>query len=126
MSVDAGVEVQRAISLLKALDFMMGVRDKGFDKIVKDALVHLNNARAGLSAGPAPVNDTGLDPSIVEWLHSCADGALAQAGAAGAEAEKESVLSSALLSIREWAARLLEAPAPPGAGPGISTPRGIR
>jgi hypothetical protein len=133
MSVDPGTEVRRALALLKSTTFVMGTRDKAYDKLVKDAVVHLENARSGLGLGPAPEPAAaGLEPSIVEWLFGAADTAIATAEALPAEAANPSrveVLSGALLSIREWAARLLEKPvagsssAPTG---NISTPGGLR
>lgn len=127
MSIDAGTEVRRAIALLKSSGFIMGNRDAAYDKLVKDALVHLENARGGLGIGPAPVvEDSGLDPSIVEWIFGAADSALATADAMTAESEAPSqaeVLAGALLSIREWAARLLQKPGPSAVS---STPGGLR
>ena len=129
MSSDPGTEVRRALALLKSTQFIMGTRDKAFEKIVKDATECLERARAGLGLGPAPEPAVaGLEPSIVEWLFGAADTAMATAEALTAEAtnpSREQVLTSALLSIREWAARLLDKPAA-RAPEGISTPSGIK
>ncbi len=130
MSADPGTEVRRALALLEATGFIMGTRDKAYDKLVKDALAHLQNARAGLGVGPAPeAAAAGLEPSIVEWIFGAADAALATSEALPADAvgpTKSDVLSGALLSIREWAARLLQKPAQAPPGGSISTPRGLR
>ena len=110
----------------------MGTRDRAFDKIVKDAIECLDRARAGLGVGPAPAEaSTSLDPSIVEWIFGASDAALATANAMPESAvgpTQAEVLAGALLSIREWAARLLQKPALPGsqASAGISTPGGVR
>lgn len=134
MSVDPGIEVRRAIALLKSSDMIMGNRDKAFDRLVKEAVGHLENARSALGVGPAPAaaQDTGLEPSIVEWLFGAADSGLQTAEAMAPEQASPSqaeVLAGALRSIREWAARLLQKPsqqAPQGGQRGISTPGGIR
>ncbi len=114
----------------------MGQRDRAFDKIVKEASDCLERARAGLGAGPAPPSAAAasLDPSIVEWIYGASDAALATSEAMAPEAAAPSqaeVLAGALLSIREWAARLLQKPGLPGAqapqgSGGISTPRGVQ
>ena len=109
----------------------MGTRDRAFDKLVADALRHLESARGALGVGPAPaVAEAGVEPSVVEWLFGAADAGLSTADAMDPAAQspsKAEVLAGALLSIREWAARLLQKPsaAAPGA-PGISTPEGLR
>jgi hypothetical protein len=133
MSADPGTEVRRALTLLKSSQFIMGRVDKAYDKIVKDAVECLERARAGLGVGPAPEEAAGLDPSIVEWIYGASDAALATAEAMPAEAEaptKAEVLAGALLSLREWAARLLQKPAPGGSQApqerSISTPGGLR
>lgn len=127
MSIDPGTEVRRALALLKSSGFIMGNRDKAFEKLVKDAIHHLENARGGLGIGPAPAEEAGLEPSIVEWIYGASDTALATADAMAPDAAGPSqaeVLAGALLSIREWAGRLLEKPAPEAGN--ISTPRGLR
>ncbi len=134
MSADPGTEVRRALALLKSIGFVMGNRDKAFDKIVKDAAECLERARSGLGAGPEPPAEAaaGLETSIVEWIYGASDAALATSEAMAAEAvspTKAEVLAGALLSIREWAARLLQKPALAGSqaqGASISTPGGIR
>jgi hypothetical protein len=131
MSVDAGIEVRRAIALLKSSEMIMGSRDRAFDRLVKDALACLENARGALGVGPAPVASSALDPSIVEWIFGAADAALAAAqmpSDALAPSTAAEVLAAALLSIREWAARLLQKPGqePPSGLQGISTPAGPR
>jgi hypothetical protein len=134
VSADPGTEVRRALALLKSTAFIMGTRDRAYDKIVKDAVGHLENARAGLGIGPPPdplVEAAALEPSIVEWIYGAADAGLATADAMADSATsptKAEVLAGALLSIREWAARLLKKPAPEGSsgsGGQISTPRGL-
>lgn len=131
MSADPGTEVRRALALLKSTTFIMGSRDRAYDKIVKDTIECLERARAGLGAGPAPPAEAaaGLETSIVEWIYGASDAALATSEAMAPEAagpSRAEVLAGALLSIREWAARLLQKP---GEGPeaaGISTPGGVR
>jgi hypothetical protein len=129
MSADPGTEVRRALALLKSGQFIMGRVDKAYDKIVKDAVECLERARAGLGAGPAPQEVAGLEPSIIEWIYGASDAALATAEAMAPDAEaptKAEVLAAALLSLREWAARLLQKPAPPQSAGSISTPRGVQ
>jgi len=129
---DPGTEVRRAIGLLRSSTMVMGNRDRAFDTLVKDALVHLENARAGLGAGPPPeAPAAGLEPSVVEWIFGAADAGLAQAAAmeeSAAAPSRADVLSGALLSLREWAARLLQKPPAAGGAPpgGIATPAGLR
>lgn len=129
-AADPGTEVRRALALLKSVQFVMGTRDKAFDKIVKDAAECLERARAGLGVGPAPaVAANGLEPSIVEWIFGASDAALATAEAMPPDAvgpSQSEVLSGALLSIREWATRLLQRPSAPGQSVNISTPRGVQ
>ncbi len=135
-AADPGTEVRRALALLKSTAFVMGNRDRAYDKIVKDATECLERARAGLGAGPVPEPSAaaaGLETSIVEWIYGASDSALATSEAMAAEAAAPSqaeVLAGALLSIREWAARLLQKPGLPGAQAphgraGISTPGGV-
>lgn len=136
-AADPGTEVRRALALLKSTQFVMGRRDQAYDKIVKDAAECLERARAGLGVGPAPaasVAEAGLEPSIVEWIYGASDAALATADAMAPDAvgpTQSEVLAGALLSIREWAARLLQKPglpAPPvlpARVVGISTPKGV-
>jgi hypothetical protein len=132
MSVDPGLEVRRAIALLRSSTMVMGNRDKAFDMLTKQALQHLESARAGLGVGPAPEPAAaGLEASIVEWLFGAADAGLATAEAmdeTNSEPSKAEVLAAALLSIREWAARLLQKPAAGGSSApgGIATPGGLR
>lgn len=139
MSADPGIEVRRAIALLKSSEMIMGSRDRAFDRLVKDALVHLESAKVGLGVGPAPAAlPSELEPSIIEWIYGAADAGLATANAMEESARGPSqaeVLAGALLSIREWAARLLQKPgqggyAPPSgraaASGSISTPGGLR
>jgi hypothetical protein len=126
------LEVRRAIALLKSSAMVMGNRDKAFDLLTKQAVQHLESARAGLGVGPAPQEPAGLEPSIVEWIFGAADAGLATADAmedSATNPTKAEVLAGALLSIREWASRLLTAsaprdPLPPGGG--IATPGGMR
>lgn len=131
MAADPGTEVRRALALLKSTSFVMGRRDQAFDKITKDAVECLERARAGLGVGPAPepAASSGLEPSIVEWIYGASDAALATADAMQADAvgpSQAEVLAGALLSIREWAARLLQKPsATQQSGVNISTPRGV-
>lgn len=134
MSADPGTEVRRALALLKSSQFIMGNRDRAYDKIVKDAIECLDRARSGLGAGPAPAvaaEAAGLETSIVEWIYGASDAALATAEVMAADAvgpTQAEVLSGALLSIREWAARLLQKPGLPGSqvpSGGISTPGGV-
>jgi hypothetical protein len=129
---DPGLEVRRAIALLKSSTMVMGNRDKAFDMLVKQALQHLESARSGLGVGPAPEPAAaGLEASVVEWLFGAADAGLATAEAmeaAALEPSRAEVLAAALLSIREWASRLLQKPAAGGSAPsgGIATPGGLR
>lgn len=134
-AADPGTEVRRALALLKSIGFVMGTRDRAFDKLVKDATECLERARAGLGAGPEPPASAaaGLETSIVEWIFGASDAALATSEAMAPEAAGPSqaeVLAGALLSIREWAARLLQKPGLAGQAPegsaGISTPGGVR
>ncbi len=112
MSADPGTEVRRALALLKSSQFVMGNRDHAYDKLVNDAVGHLEHARAGLGLGPAPATIApALEASVVEWLFGAADSALATAENMPADAtgpSRAEVLSGALLSIREWASRLME------------------
>ena len=134
MSADPGTEVRRALALLKSIGFVMGNRDKAFDKIVADAVECLERARAGLGVGPEPPASAaaGLETSIVEWIFGASDAALATSEAMTPDAvspTQAEVLAGALLSIREWAARLLKKPGLPGAqAPAgiVSTPRGVQ
>jgi hypothetical protein len=132
MNADPGTEVRRALSFLKATAFVMGNRDRAYDKLVKEACECLERARAGLGAGPAPEAPAGLETSIVEWIYGASDAALATSEAlapGAAEPSQAEVLAGALLSIREWAARLLQKPglgAPAAEGASISTPGGLR
>ena len=130
MSVDPGTEVRRAMALLKGTQFVMGTRDKAYDIAVKEALACLERSLGGLGIGPAPAAaEAGLEPSVVEWLFGASDTGLLTAAAMAPDAaapSREDVLSGALLSIREWASRLLKKPAPPASSGGISTPGGVR
>jgi hypothetical protein len=106
---DASSDVTQALARLKGLSFVMGRRDAAFDKGVKEAVELLEHARASLGSGPAPLAGA-LEPSIVEWIYSASDNAIRAAAAMTAEAvvpSRVEVLSGALLSIREWAARQL-------------------
>lgn len=112
----------------------MGSADRAYLKIVSDSIECLERARAGLGVGPAPsvsAEAAGLETSIVEWIFGASDAALATADAMPVDAvgpSQAEVLAGALLSIREWAARLLQKPSLPGSsksGVKVSTPRGV-
>lgn len=129
MSADPGTEVRRAMALLKGTQFVMGNRDKAYDKAVKDALECLERSLPGIGIGPAPaIAQAGLEPSIVEWLFGASDAGLVTAASMDETAQapsKADVLSGALLSIREWASRLLKKPSA-ATQVSISTPGGVR
>ncbi len=119
---DASAEVAEALKLLKGLSFFMGHRDAAFDKTAKEAVEHLEKARAALGAGPAPLSaapSEGVEPSIIEWIYSASANALKAAELmppGSSNPTQVEVLAGALLSLREWASRQLppeRRPAPP-------------